>query len=140
MASRPFLKQFPVIGIVNGVDSGVSGDMSATSITSKVTILQMITVGTYSYIWSGTSPIGNLAVQVSNDYKISESGEVLNSGTWTTIYVTLNGSTVVNAVPLSGNSGSGVIEWTTGAYAIRTVYTKVSGTGTLQCVINGKVT
>lgn len=117
-----------------------SGDMSATSITSSVTVLQGLTVGAYTYSWSGTSPVGNIAVQISNDYSILPSGVVNNAGTWVTIYVTLNGAAVVNAIPVTGNTGEGAVEWSTGTYAIRTVYTKTSGIGTLQCVINGKVT
>lgn len=130
MSSRPFLKRYGVI---------LNGDMSAASLTSTVTILQLLTIGTYSYSWAGTSPVGAVSVEISNDYSLDPSGAVLNAGTWTAIYVTLNGSTVVNSIPVSGNSGSGVVEWSTGAYAIRTKYTKTSGTGTLQAVINCKV-
>ncbi len=130
MSSRSNLRPQSVI---------TNGSMSAASVTSAVTVLQSLTVGTYSYSWAGTAPIGNIAVQISNDYSILANGVVNNAGTWTTVYVTLNGSTVVNAIPVSGNTGNGVVEWSTGAYAIRTVYTKTSGTGTLQAVINGKV-
>lgn len=131
MSTRSNLRPAPVIE---------NGDMSG-SITSAPTILQSLTVGTYAYSWAGSSPVGGISVEISNDYKLSADGiTVANSGTWTAVYFTLNGSTVVNSAPLSGNTGNGVIEWSTGAYAIRTVYTRVSGTGTLQSVICGKVT
>lgn len=117
-----------------------NGDMSQASTTSSVTILQSLTVGSYTYSWAGTTPIGTLSVQISNDYSVNPDGTVKNAGTWNTIFFTLDGATVVNSAPVTGNSGNGVIEWSTGAYAIRTIYTKTSGTGTLQAVVNGKVT
>lgn len=130
MSSRPFVKQFPVIE-----DGNMSGD-----ITSAVSIVQMISIGAYTYSWSGTSPVGNIQVEVSNDYKpgVMDTDPV-DSGTWTPIYFTLNGSSVVNQAPVSGNTGTGVIEFSTGAYAVRTKYVFTSGTGTLQSVVNLKV-
>ncbi len=130
MSSRPRIPPESVI---------TSGDMSAASITSAVTILQSLTLGTYAYSWSGTTPIGNIAIQISNDYALNPDGSVKNAGTWNTVYVVLNGSSTVNAIPVSGNTGNGIVEWSTGAYAIRTVYTKTSGVGTLQCVFAAKV-
>ncbi len=131
MSSRPFLKRSPII---------VDGDMSLASITSPVTILQMLTVGTYAYSWAGAAPVGTLAVEISNDYSIDPAGTVLNAGTWIAVYFTLNGgATPVASAPVTGSPGSGVIEFTTGAYAIRTIYTRTSGTGLLQAVINCKV-
>ena len=138
MSTRSNLRPQPVIGTVNGVNSGVSGAMTG-NITSVPTILQSLTNGTYTYNWSGTSPVGAISIQISNDYQLSQSGEVANAGTWTTIYFTLNGSSVVNSAPVTGNTGTGAIEWSSGAYAIRTLYTFTSGTGTLQAVISGKV-
>lgn len=129
MSSRPNSPKYPVI---------VNGNMSG-NITSAVTILQLLTVGTYSYSWSGTAPVGNISVEVSNDYAIDAGGNVINPGTWTAIYFTLNGSSTVNAAPVSGNTGTGIIEFTTGVYAIRTKYAFTSGTGTLQAIINCKV-
>ena len=130
MSTRSNIRPYSVI---------TNGDMSTASITSAVTILQSITLGSYTYSWSGTSPVGTIAVQVSNDYSVNADGTVKNAGTWVALYVTLNGSSQVNSIPVTGNTGQGIVEWSTGAYAIRTVYTKTSGTGTLQSVINGKV-
>ncbi len=128
MSTRSTLRPMSVI---------TNGDMSG-NITSQVTILQSLTIGTYAYSWAGTSPVGAISVEISNDYK-ADGANVINAGTWTAIYFTLNGSSVVAAAPVSGNTGNGVIEWSTGAYAIRTKYAFTSGTGTLQSVINGKV-
>lgn len=130
MSTRPRIPPMQVI---------TDGDMSAVSITSEVTLLPSLSLGTYSYSWAGTAPVGNIAIQISDDYSVDAQGNVKNAGTWNTVYVTLNGSTVVNAIPVSGATGNGIVEWSTGAYAIRTVYTKTSGTGALQSFVTAKV-
>lgn len=115
-----------------------NGDMSA-NITSQVTILQSITGVAYAVSWSGSTPVGTLSVQVSNDYSLNQSGTVQNTGTWTTIYLNVNG-TPATTIAVSGNTGSGVADIEkTMVYAIRLIYTAGSGTGTLNAVINGKV-
>lgn len=129
MSTRPHIAPYSVIK---------NGDMSA-DIVSAVTILQKISIGTYTYSWSGAAPVGDISVEISNDYAVDAAGNVLNPGTWTAIYFTLDGSTVVNSAPVAGNTGTGVIEWSTGAYAIRTKYVVTGGTGALQAVINCKV-
>lgn len=111
----------------------------ASSIISAATVLQSLTLGSYAYSWVGTSPVGSVYIQVSNNYSISSTGQILNPGNWVTVPLFYSGS-IVMSVPLSGNTGEGMIEFSTGAYAIRTVYTAMSGTGTLQVVICGKVT
>lgn len=141
MASRPNIQQHVVIGSITGYDSGVSGDMTS-SITSAVTVLPQITVGSYSYSWSGGgTPVGAISVEVSNDYRPGGvAGVAANAGTWTALYFNVNGSgTPTNSMSVSGNSGTGFLEWNTGAYAIRTKYSATSGTATLVAIINGKV-
>lgn len=116
-----------------------NGDMSATSITSDVTVLQSLTRLSYAAKWTGTTPIGTIAVQVSNDYSLNADGTVNNAGTWNTLTVEYNG-TLVTSVPVTGNTGNGFIDVeATAAYAARLVYTKTSGTGTLNVTINAKV-
>lgn len=138
MSQRPRIPPQVVIG--PGSPGNVSGDMSQASITSAVTILGSNTLGSYAYSWTGTTPVGTLAIQISDDYALAADGQtVVNAGTWNTVYFTLNGSTVVNSAPVSGNTGNGMIEFSTGAWAIRTVYTKTSGTGTLVATIAAKV-
>jgi hypothetical protein len=131
LAYRPEISPYPVI---------TNGDMSLTSITSKVTIVQKISMFSYSYSWVGSSPVGTLSVQVSDDYELSANGlTTINTGTWNTL--TLNvGGTPSTTIAVSGNTGNGFVDiFQTGAYAVRTVYTKGSGTGTLQAIISGKV-
>lgn len=114
-----------------------NGNMSG-NITSLPTIFEYLTIPSFGYSWAGTTPIGTISIQVSNDYSLFPNGQVKNAGNWVTVPLIYN-QTVVQAVPLTGNSGAGFIEGSTGAYAVRTVYTATSGTGTLQATIKGKV-
>ena len=128
MSSRPLFQPAYVIG----GNSGVSGNL-ASPITSAVTVLSNLSTMSYSYSWTGASPSGTIAVQVSNDYSQNSDGTVNNPGTWNTLPLSTSPT-------VSGNSGNGLIDIDiTGAYAIRTTYTPVSGTGTLTCVFKGKV-
>lgn len=129
MSSRPLIKPHTVIS---------DGNMASASITSDVTIIQQLSMISYGYSWSGSSPVGTIAIQVSNDYAIDPGGTVSNAGTWTPLDLAYNGS-IVSTVPVTGNTGNGLIDIETGAYAIRTVYTRTSGTGTLQGKLSAKV-
>jgi hypothetical protein len=105
----------------------------ASSITSKVTIIQKLSLVSYAISWTGTSPVGSMSVQVSNDYTQNEAGVVLNAGTWNTL--PLGGTYGV-----SGNTGNGFIDIDANAgYALRLVYTASSGSGTMQAIVTGKV-
>lgn len=133
MASRPLLKPFSVFNTTTGTSM-------AASLTSLVSILDNMSMVSYSIVWSGGStPIGTISVQVSNDYAQDASGTVTNAGTWNTLPFTSNGS-IVTSFAVSGNSGNGFIDITgTAAHAIRLVYTRTSGSGTLAAVVVGKV-
>ncbi len=129
MAWRPQLT--PQLVITNGNMSG--------NLTSLVTIIQKISMPSYQVVWSGTSPVGTLSVQVSNDYALNPNGTVENAGTWSTLYLNYQGS-VQSTVPVSGNSGSEPIDiLQTGFYAMRLIYTFGSGVGTMNATISGKV-
>lgn len=130
MSSRPILTPFSVI---------TDGNMSLSSISSAVTVIQNLSMISYAVSWTGTSPVGTLEVQVSNDYSQNSDGTVRNSGTWTNIYFSVNGVNA-NSIAVSGNTGSGFIDIDLcAAYAIRLHYTKTSGIGTLNATANGKV-
>ncbi len=123
MASRPLVPQYPVI---------VNGNLAntLTSIVSKIDNLSLIS---YSLSWSGTSPVANITVQVSNDYTTNADGSVNNAGTWNTLPLS-------TSPQVSGNTGMGFIDvQQISGNAIRLVSTPVSGSGTLQCVFNAKV-
>lgn len=111
----------------------------AADITSSPTIIQKLSMMTYTIEWTGTSPVGVLAVQVSNNYSQDAQGQVANAGTWIPIWVQYQGIPVVS-IPVTGNTGNGVIDVDEiGAYAIRLVYTRTSGVGTMNAMINAKV-
>lgn len=116
-----------------------AGDMSAATITSEATVLQSVSKFSYEVSWTGTSPVGTLALQVSNSYALGAAGTVATAGTWTSVPLDVAGAEV-NSIPISGNTGNGFIDVTVQAgYAARLLYTKTSGTGSLTATINGKV-
>jgi hypothetical protein len=129
-ASRPILSPYQIVG---GLEPGaVSGNMAA-SITSPVTIIQNLSQISYDVSWAGSSPVGLVTVQASNSYSQYADGSVDNPGDWNTLPLSATAS-------VSGNTGSGVIDiLASGLYAIRLVYTPVSGTGTMNVTITGKV-
>lgn len=129
MANRPMAT--PHLVITNG---SMAGDL-----TSLVTIIQQLSMVSYAYSWAGTVPVGSISVQVSNDYALNSNGTVKNAGTWNTMTVDLAG-TGVTAIPISGNTGNGFIDIVqSSAYAMRTIYTRTSGTGTIQVTLVSKV-
>ncbi len=108
------------------------------SITSSATVLQSVSMLNYAVTWTGTTPVGTLAVEASNDCKVDGAGAV-TGGTWNAIPLDLNGVTVTS-IPISGNTGNGMIDIDgLAAYATRLVYTRSSGTGSMTAVVTGKV-
>lgn len=123
MASRPIFSPYYVIS---------NGNMSG-NLTSAVTVIQNLSLVSYAASWTGTSPVGAVSIQVSNDYAQNAAGAVQNPGTWNTLPLSA-------ATSVSGNTGNGFIDIDANAgYALRFVYTRVSGTGTLNVVIDAKV-
>lgn len=128
MSTRPIIS--PILVVTNG--------NMASNITSAPTILLNLSMLTYQVVWSGSTPVGTIALQGSDTYSLNPIGGTGNAGTWTTLTVTYNGANVTS-IPVSGNTGSGIIEVTTGIYAVRLVYTAGSGTGTMNVTANAKV-
>ena len=129
MSDRPIIKQYTSIA---------AGSM-AGNLTGNPSIILRLGTMSYSFSWSGSSPVGTVSVQVSNDYSEGPNGSVMNAGTWNTIPL-VEGGTQVTSVALSGNSGNGYIDLgILGGYAVRPVYTAGSGTGTLTAIYEAKV-
>ncbi len=107
--------------------------LGTASTTSAVTGIQFMDNIAMQFIWSaGSTPIGTIAIQVSLDYAQDSQGVVTNSGTWTAL-------TISPSLAISGNSGSLYVDLNQlGAPWVRAVYTKTSGTGTLNAYIAGK--
>jgi hypothetical protein len=113
--------------------------MSATSTASEATILASNSTISYSGSWSGSTPVGTLALQFSDDYSLNPDGTVGNSGTWEIAPVAINGAFVTSGT-VSGNTGTFRFDvTTTSAHASRLLYTKGSGTGTLTIYVSGRV-
>ena len=130
MAYRPQFNPYPVI----------NAQSMASNITGTPTIIQKIPLLSYTAKWTGSSPVGTLKFQVSDDYALNSDGSVANAGTWNDLPVYLQGSGIVTSIPISGNSDNGAVDIKElGFYAVRPVYTATSGTGTLTVTIAGKV-
>lgn len=111
-----------------------AGDMSQASITSSVTSIQYLDNICIELIWSGTSPIGTIAIQGSLNHAQDAQGNVTVAGTWVPMVI---GGSPTQAV--SGNSGSMLFDLSQLSFPyIRIVYTKTSGIGTLDGYIGGK--
>lgn len=129
----------PQLVIPSPQGSPVNGSSMAGNITSAPTILQSLSKVGYQVDWDGTSPVGAISVQCSNDYSINAEGLVNNPGRWSTLTLSVGGSPVTS-IPVTGNTGTGFIDIESlSAYAVRLVYTATSGTGTLIAYVNGKV-
>lgn len=124
MSSRPQISSYTVVS---------AGNM-ASNITSPVTIIDKLSMVSYSYSWSGTSPSGTVFVDFSNDYQQTPTGVVIGTPTW-------NQAPLSNSTTVSGNTGTGFIDMDgCSAYAVRTRYVANSGTGTMTITLNSKVT
>jgi hypothetical protein len=120
--------------------SVTSGDMSTTSITSAVTNIQLLDNIGIQLNWSG-SPVGSFAIQVSADYQQDAEGNVTSTGNWVPLVLTYwNGTTFITDTSVPSSVGSPIyLDLTQLSSAwIRVVYTKVSGTGTLNMFLTAK--
>lgn len=138
MSIRPQYSPYRVIP--NAAASPANSSSMGASITSAPTIIQKLSMISYEVDWAaGSTPVGSLSIEVSNSYSLNQDGSVHSAGTWTTMTLSYNGSSVTS-IPVSGNSGNAFIDIdATGAYAMRLVYTRVSGTGSLTATVSGKV-
>src|SRR5678815_2115264 len=101
MADRPQIKPHAVI---------ISGDMSQATITSQVSIIDKLPMLSYQATWTGSSPVGTLAVQVSNDFTQDAAGNPSNLGTWTTVILEDETGSLVTSVPVTGSTGTQFID------------------------------
>lgn len=118
----------------------VSGDMSQTSITSAITDIQFLDDVGIEFSWTG-SPVGVFSIEVSASYSQDFNGNVLNAGHWTPVVFTYYdgvGFNTGSSVPTSLGSPIYIDLALLSAPYIRVVYTKTSGTGTLQTYLTAK--
>lgn len=110
----------------------ISGASMGANVTSAVTNIEHLDNIGIQFNFSGT-PTGTFQVQVSADYAQDMNGNVQNAGNWVPLALPSN--------PVaSGSAGVVYIDMTQlSAPWIRAVYTKTSGTGTLDAFIVGKM-
>lgn len=121
MPRKNILRQYQTI---------TNGDMSGASITSSITNIQFLDNVGVQLNWSGSTPIGTIVVQVSADHAQDAEGNVTVAGNWISLPVSIS---------VSGNTGSGYFDLNQlSSPWIRVVYTKTSGTGTLNGYVTGK--
>lgn len=136
MSTRTTLRPQVVIPSAQATPAN-SGSM-AGNITSAPTILQSLTKLSYSVSWTGTSPVGTISVQVSNDFTPLAGGGV-TGGTWNTLPLNLSGA-AVTSIPISGNTGNGFIDIESlSGGAVQLLYTFGSGVGTLTATVKAEV-
>lgn len=104
----------------------------AGNVTSTVTNIQFLDNIAVQLNFTGT-PVGTFTVQVSADYAQDDLGNVTNSGNW--IPITLN------PVPSAAGTADQIFIDLNQLAApwIRVVYTRTSGSGTLNSFITGKM-
>jgi hypothetical protein len=108
-----------------------SGDMSQASITSTPTNIQYLDNVGIQLTWTG-APVGTFSIQISSDYQRDAQGNVTNAGNWVTLPLS-------PAITASGSADTAYIDMTQlSAPWVRVLYTKTSGTGTLQGYVTGK--
>lgn len=105
----------------------------AASFTSPVTVVANLDNCSYQINFTTANAVGSFAIQASNDYKSVQPGTaVQNAGNWVTLDI---GGTPVAA----GSSDTIVVDLNQLPFnAIRFVYTRTSGTGTLDAFISMK--
>jgi len=119
----------------------VNGDMSLASLTSKVSCIQYLDDVGIQFTWTGV-PVGNFQIQVSADFaRDNTTNTVSNPGNWVPLLLSYwNGTAFVTSTTVPTSVGSPIYldlallsaPW------IRAVYTKTSGTGSLNAVLTAK--
>lgn len=108
-----------------------NGNMASASITSSATNIQYLDNVCIELIFTGT-PTGAFEVQGSVDYQQDANGNITNAGHW--VPITLPSSPVA-----SGVAGTILIDMNQLSFPyIRVVYTRTSGSGTLNAYIGAK--
>lgn len=113
--------------------SNITNASMGANVTSSVSdIIYLDNIGVQVTWSAGSTPVGVLSIEVSADYAQDYLGNVTNAGNWVAI------GSLTAAV--SGNSGSVYFDINQiSAPWIRVVYTRTSGSGTLNSKIVAKM-
>lgn len=106
----------------------VNGNMALSSIISDITDIQFLDNIAIQLNFTG-APVGVAAVQVSIDHAQDFNGNVSTAGNW----VTIASSSMSGGSPILFDLNQ------VSATYIRVVYTRTSGSGTLQSFISAKM-
>lgn len=109
-----------------------NGDMSQASITSTVTNLQFLDNVCVQLNFTGT-PTGTFEVQVSLDHAQDQNGNVSVAGNWTALTLSPSPAATGSASTIFIDMNQLSAPW------IRVVYTRTSGSGTLNAYIGAKM-
>lgn len=119
---------------VNNVAIFTNGDMSLGSLTSQAFSLFQVYIWNAQFVFTG-APVGTLSVQVSSDPGMDTAGFPPQPTHWTTLTQPAP-NTLPVAIAAAGdadiNSDPAGYNW------VRFVYTKTSGTGSLNGRLNTK--
>lgn len=129
MSDRPIIVPNLNKPLINAVSMGAD-------IVGPATVINRLPGISYDVAWTG-NPIGTFSIQVSNTFALNAEGGIANAGNWNT----LPPSAFVGTIPVpAGSPDHGFIDVLgTEAYAIRIIYTRVSGTGLLTALACAKV-
>ena len=108
-----------------------NGDMSQAQIISDVTNVELLDAIGIQLNWSG-APVGTFEIQISSDYEKDSQGNVINAGNWIPLDFSPAAETVLGS-PIFVDIAITAAPW------IRTVYTRTSGSGTLNAFITAKM-
>jgi len=108
----------------------VAGDMSASITSSPVEVKLQDNVGIQLH-WTGV-PVGTFSVQVSANHQQDTNGNVTQAGQWVTLPIS-------PAVTAAGTPDDAYIDLNQlSANFVRIVYTRTSGTGSLEAYVVAK--
>lgn len=104
--------------------------MSANRTSEIVEIKNQDNIGV-QLVWTG-APVGTFDVQISMTYQEDQFGNVTDAGTWTSLPLS-------PSITAAGSADNAYIDLNQmSAMYVRVVYTRVSGTGTLNGFVDGK--
>lgn len=112
------------VHVINAVSMGSNITSSAIEVKNQDNVgLQLV--------WTG-APVGVFSVQISLNHKEDLEGNIVVAGTWATLPLS-------PSIAAAGSADNAYIDINqTSAQYIRLVYTRTSGTGTLDAYIDAK--
>lgn len=127
----------PIISPANATNTPlINAQSTAASFNGPATVIQFLPGISYDISWTGTTN-GTISIQVSNSVTFNADGSIKTAGNWSTLPT----SSFAGTYPVpAGSPGNGMLDIVgTECYAVRLVYTAISGTGTMTVYACAKV-